>query len=181
MSSAAKRSLPASWRESRGLDGGEDNADSEVIEEWIRATGAVVMGRKMFSGGEGPLGGRSAGKRLVKRRPPVPRAGVRAHPSRSRDEGHAGRYVPVRPARDRRDPARGLEGDLLAFRHPSQVPGAERKRPRSIDRSPDRGTHNVVRSCDRSLRLLAFSAHSERTPTRALLPTGAQTQAAPSQ
>src|SRR5512133_2498759 len=44
----------ASWRESHGLEGGEDNADSEVIEEWIRATGAVVMGRKMFSGGDGP-------------------------------------------------------------------------------------------------------------------------------
>ncbi len=43
-----------SWRESHGLEGGEKNADSEVIEEWLRATGAVVMGRKMFSGGEGP-------------------------------------------------------------------------------------------------------------------------------
>jgi dihydrofolate reductase len=42
-----------SWRESHGLEGGEQNADSGVIEEWIRATGAVVMGRKMFSGGEG--------------------------------------------------------------------------------------------------------------------------------
>jgi|SRR6266550_2305829 len=44
----------ASWRESHGLEGGEANADSEVIEEGLRATGAVVMGRKMFSGGEGP-------------------------------------------------------------------------------------------------------------------------------
>jgi dihydrofolate reductase len=43
-----------SWRESHGLEGGETNADSEVIEESLRATGAVVMGRKMFSGGEGP-------------------------------------------------------------------------------------------------------------------------------
>jgi dihydrofolate reductase len=43
-----------SWRESHGLEGGEKNADSEVIEEQLRATGAVVMGRKMFSGGEGP-------------------------------------------------------------------------------------------------------------------------------
>ena len=43
-----------SWRESHGLEGGEKNADSEVIEEWLRATGAVVMGRKMFSGSEGP-------------------------------------------------------------------------------------------------------------------------------
>jgi dihydrofolate reductase len=44
----------ASWRESHGLEGGEENADSKVIQEWIDATGAVVMGRKMFSGGEGP-------------------------------------------------------------------------------------------------------------------------------
>jgi dihydrofolate reductase len=42
-----------SWRESHGLEGGEKNADSDVIEESLRATGAVVMGRKMFSGGEG--------------------------------------------------------------------------------------------------------------------------------
>jgi dihydrofolate reductase len=43
-----------SWRKSHGLEGGETNADSAVIEESLRATGAVVMGRKMFSGGEGP-------------------------------------------------------------------------------------------------------------------------------
>jgi dihydrofolate reductase len=43
----------ASWRESHGLEGGEANADSEVIEESVRRTGAVVMGRRMFSGGEG--------------------------------------------------------------------------------------------------------------------------------
>ena len=43
----------ASWRDSHGLKGGEKNADSDVIEESLRATGAVVMGRKMFSGGEG--------------------------------------------------------------------------------------------------------------------------------
>jgi len=43
-----------SWREQHGLEGGEKNADSEVIEESIVATGAVVMGRRMFSGGEGP-------------------------------------------------------------------------------------------------------------------------------
>jgi dihydrofolate reductase len=44
----------ASWREAHGLEGGEKNADSDVIEESVGATGAVVMGRKMFSGGEGP-------------------------------------------------------------------------------------------------------------------------------
>ena len=43
-----------SWRERHGLAGGETNVDSEVVEESIRNTGATVMGRRMFSGGEGP-------------------------------------------------------------------------------------------------------------------------------
>jgi dihydrofolate reductase len=46
----------ASWRESHGRSGGEDNADSEVIQESLAGTGAVIMGRRMFSGGEGPWG-----------------------------------------------------------------------------------------------------------------------------
>jgi dihydrofolate reductase len=45
-----------SWRERHGLEGGERNADSEIVEESLRATGAVVMGRRMFSGGQGPWG-----------------------------------------------------------------------------------------------------------------------------
>jgi dihydrofolate reductase len=44
----------ASWRERHGRSGGERNADSDVLEESIDSTGAVVMGRRMFSGGEGP-------------------------------------------------------------------------------------------------------------------------------
>ncbi len=43
-----------SWREQHGLEGGEANEDSEILEEATKATGAVIMGRKMFSGGEGP-------------------------------------------------------------------------------------------------------------------------------
>ena len=43
-----------SWRERHGQSGGEDNEDSKIIEEATEATGAVIMGRKMFSGGEGP-------------------------------------------------------------------------------------------------------------------------------
>jgi dihydrofolate reductase len=43
-----------SWRETHGHEGGEANADSDVIAERVDATGAVVMGRKMFSGGSGP-------------------------------------------------------------------------------------------------------------------------------
>lgn len=44
----------ASFRERHGLEGGETGPDDEVAREWLDATGAVVMGRRMFSGGEGP-------------------------------------------------------------------------------------------------------------------------------
>jgi dihydrofolate reductase len=42
------------WRESHGLEGGEPSIDSDVVEEARRNIGATVMGRRMFSGGEGP-------------------------------------------------------------------------------------------------------------------------------
>jgi dihydrofolate reductase len=42
-----------SWRESHGLEGGETNADSELVAEGLGSTGATIMGRRMFSGGEG--------------------------------------------------------------------------------------------------------------------------------
>jgi dihydrofolate reductase len=44
----------ASWRESHGREGGERNADSELLEQSIEASGATIMGRRMFSGGSGP-------------------------------------------------------------------------------------------------------------------------------
>ena len=43
----------ASWRERHGESGGARTADDEVVAESLAATGAVVMGRRMFSGGEG--------------------------------------------------------------------------------------------------------------------------------
>jgi dihydrofolate reductase len=43
-----------SCREPHGLPGGETGPDDELFAEASRANGAVVMGRKMFSGGEGP-------------------------------------------------------------------------------------------------------------------------------
>src|ERR1700688_3403791 len=43
----------AAWREPHGLEGGEVDVDSELVEE-AQAAGAVVMGRKMFSSGDGP-------------------------------------------------------------------------------------------------------------------------------
>ena len=43
-----------SWRETHGLPDGESGPDDELLAESVAATGAVVMGRQMFSGGEGP-------------------------------------------------------------------------------------------------------------------------------
>ena len=43
------------FKEIHGMeDGGDVDADDEVFAEYVHAQGAVVMGRKMFSGGEGP-------------------------------------------------------------------------------------------------------------------------------
>ena len=46
----------AAWRETHGKSGGVVNVDSEVVEESIGSTGAVIMGRNMFGGGDGPWG-----------------------------------------------------------------------------------------------------------------------------
>jgi dihydrofolate reductase len=43
-----------SWRREHGLQGGEHNADAEVIEELFQGIGAIIMGRNMFGGGHGP-------------------------------------------------------------------------------------------------------------------------------
>jgi dihydrofolate reductase len=42
------------WKESHGREGGEAGADSDVLEQAIARAGATIMGRRMFSGGEGP-------------------------------------------------------------------------------------------------------------------------------
>jgi len=44
----------AAWRAQHGLEGGEDSTDSAVVERMTRNVGAVVMGRRMFGGGDGP-------------------------------------------------------------------------------------------------------------------------------
>jgi dihydrofolate reductase len=44
----------AVWRKAHGKRGGEANPDSEIMEEAMANTGAVIMGRGMFSGGKGP-------------------------------------------------------------------------------------------------------------------------------
>ena len=42
-----------SWREGHGEEGGEEGPESDLVQEWIDRAGATIMGRKMFSGGEG--------------------------------------------------------------------------------------------------------------------------------
>ena len=44
----------AAWREPHGLEGGEAGPEADVVERNQNAAGAVVLGRKMFSGGDGP-------------------------------------------------------------------------------------------------------------------------------
>jgi dihydrofolate reductase len=44
----------AAWRSSHAREGGEVNASSEVFEEAVADTGAVVMGRNMFGPVRGP-------------------------------------------------------------------------------------------------------------------------------
>jgi dihydrofolate reductase len=42
------------WRRPHGLEGGEVNASTPVVEELQSNVGATVMGRNMFGGGPGP-------------------------------------------------------------------------------------------------------------------------------
>src|SRR5260221_349967 len=44
------------WRQRLGFQGGEHNANSEVIAETFESAGAYVMGRRMADGGEIPWG-----------------------------------------------------------------------------------------------------------------------------
>jgi dihydrofolate reductase len=43
-----------SFRERHGRTGGTENRDAEILEESFAGTGAIVMGRRMFGGGDGP-------------------------------------------------------------------------------------------------------------------------------
>jgi dihydrofolate reductase len=42
------------WRQPHGMEGGEVNASSAVVEESIAGIGATIMGRNMFGGHPGP-------------------------------------------------------------------------------------------------------------------------------
>lgn len=43
-----------SWRENHGMSDGEDGPDSDRMAEAVAASGATIMGRRMFSNGSGP-------------------------------------------------------------------------------------------------------------------------------
>ena len=43
-----------SWRERHGMSGGETGPENDLLAGSVADQGAVVMGRKMFSGGRGP-------------------------------------------------------------------------------------------------------------------------------
>ena len=44
----------AVWRSNHGLEGGEENESSRVVEESVKNIGATIMGRNMFGGHPGP-------------------------------------------------------------------------------------------------------------------------------
>jgi dihydrofolate reductase len=44
----------AAWRRMHGMEGGEVNASSQVVEESLANIGATIMGRNMFGGHPGP-------------------------------------------------------------------------------------------------------------------------------
>src|SRR5919204_1009378 len=44
------------WREPHGLEGGEVNASTPIVEEALAGVGAEIMGRGKFGGGPGPWG-----------------------------------------------------------------------------------------------------------------------------
>lgn len=46
----------ASWREMHGREGGERNVDSDLLDESLAATGATILGKRMFGGWDGPWG-----------------------------------------------------------------------------------------------------------------------------
>jgi dihydrofolate reductase len=46
----------SAWRKPHGMEGGEVNASTPVVEESLDNIGAQIMGRNMFGGGPGPWG-----------------------------------------------------------------------------------------------------------------------------
>ena len=69
----------AAWRQYQGMQGGEVNESTRILEESVENIGAAVMGRNMF----GPVRwclGRRAVDGLVGRQPALPLSRVHRHP-----------------------------------------------------------------------------------------------------
>jgi dihydrofolate reductase len=47
----------AAWRAPHGLEGGEVNESTPILEETLANVGATIMGRNMFGGHPGPWDG----------------------------------------------------------------------------------------------------------------------------
>jgi dihydrofolate reductase len=43
----------AAWREPHGLSGGKTNRDSEIMDEAVKRTGAIIVGKRMFNNAGG--------------------------------------------------------------------------------------------------------------------------------
>jgi hypothetical protein len=67
------------WREPHGMEGGEVNASTPVVEEMTANVGAEIMGRGKFGGGPcRPAGARRRRSALRRRRPELRLEQVRA-------------------------------------------------------------------------------------------------------
>ncbi|HYC33726.1 MAG TPA: dihydrofolate reductase family protein, partial [Gemmatimonadales bacterium] len=58
------------WRKPHGLEGGEVNESTPVLEESLRGIGATIMGRNMFGGHPGPWDARKPWQGWWGRTPP---------------------------------------------------------------------------------------------------------------
>src|SRR4030042_531982 len=70
-----KRPL-AAWRSMHGLQGGEVNENTRVVEESLANIGATVMGRNMFGGHPGPWEAKKAWNGWGGANPPFPAPAV---------------------------------------------------------------------------------------------------------
>jgi dihydrofolate reductase len=104
------------WRQRQGFAGGEQSVDSDLIDEMFQATGAYVMGRRMFDAGEVPWGETPPFRAPVfvvthRARPPLVRKGGTTFNFVTDGVGSA--IAQARAAADGRNVAVAGGGDLL--------------------------------------------------------------------
>ena len=175
------------WRGPHGLEGGETNASSAVVEERITRPGAVVMGRRMFSNGEGPWDDDPKADGWWGDDPPFHVPVFVRHPPRARAAPEGGRHDlhlrhRRRRVRDRAGSGGGRgEGRTDRRRRERDPAGARR---RVAGRDPDqsrtdasRRRHAAVRPGRRPERVRARSCrgrarrHAPPLPRRAVAHT----------